>query len=88
MITICENFLKLSSALGNLILNNNNFLSLIHYSFIPHISKLSIIYEINDSTAKYVNVEKNLIIRRFGLSPSSSMVTKKKYFENSRDKMK
>ena len=34
----------------------------------------TIIYEINDPSAKYVNLEKNLIIRRFGLSPSSGMV--------------
>ena len=50
--------------------------------------KLTIIYEINDSSAKYVNLKKNLIIRRFGFCPSSGMVIRKKYFENSRDKMK
>ena len=32
--------------------------------------------------------EKILIIRRLGLSPSSGMVVTKKYFENSRDKIK
>ena len=32
--------------------------------------KLTIIYEINDSNAKYVNLKKNLIMRRFGLIPS------------------
>ena len=50
--------------------------------------KLTIIYEINDLSAKYANLKKNLIIRRFGLSTSSDMVVRKKYFENSRDKMK
>ena len=29
--------------------------------------ELTIIYEINDSSAKYVNLKKNLIIQRFGL---------------------
>ena len=50
--------------------------------------KLTIIYEINDPSANYVHLNKNLIIRRFELSPSSGMVVKKKYFENSRGKMK
>ena len=51
--------------------------------------KLTIILKINDPSAKYVNLKKKiLIIRRFGLSPSSGMVVRKKYFENSRDKMK
>ena len=36
--------------------------------------KLTIIYRINDLSAKYVNLKKNLIIRRSGLSPSSGMV--------------
>ena len=31
--------------------------------------KLTIICEIDGLSAKYVNLEKNLIIRRFGLSP-------------------
>ena len=35
--------------------------------------KLTISYEINDPSAKYVNLEKNLITRRFGLSPSSGI---------------
>ena len=30
--------------------------------------KLTIICEINDPSAKYINLEKNLIIRRFGLA--------------------
>ena len=41
---------------------------------------LTIIYEINDPSAKDVNLKKNLIIRRFGLSPLSGMVVRKKYF--------
>ena len=36
--------------------------------------KVTIIYEINDPSAKYVNLEKNFKIRPFGLSPSSGMV--------------
>ena len=36
--------------------------------------QLTIIYETNDPSAKYVNLKKNLIIRRFGRSPSSGMV--------------
>ena len=35
--------------------------------------KLAIIYDINDPSAKYVNLKKNLIIQRFGLSPSSGI---------------
>ena len=35
--------------------------------------KLTIIYEINDSSAKYVNLKKKFVIRRFGLSPSSGI---------------
>ena len=52
--------------------------------------KLTIIYEINDPIAKYIDLEKNLIIRRFGLSLSSGVVRngKKYIFKNSRDKMK
>ena len=50
--------------------------------------KLTIIYGINYSSAKYINLKKNLIIRRFGLSPSPGMVVRKKYFENGRDKIK
>ena len=42
----------------------------------PVTYKLTIIYEINDPSAKYVNLKKNLIIR-FGLSPSSGMVVRK-----------
>ena len=61
-----------------------------HRFEIQHTSKFYklIIYEINDSSAKYVNSRKNLIILRFRLSPSSGMVVRKKYFENNRDKMK
>ena len=36
--------------------------------------KVTIIYEINDPSAKYENLEKKLKIRRFGLIPLSSMV--------------
>ena len=43
--------------------------------------KLMIICKINDLSAKYVNLKKNLIIRLSGLSPSSGMVVWKKYFE-------
>ena len=52
--------------------------------------KLTIICEFNDPSTKYVNLKKNLIIRRFGLSPSSGMVVRngKFFFENSKDKMK
>ena len=39
-------------------------------------SLLTIIYEINDPSAKYVSLEKKLIIRRFRLSPSSGMVVR------------
>ena len=37
--------------------------------------KLTIIDEINDPSAKYINLEKNLVIRRFRLNPSSGMVS-------------
>ena len=40
-------------------------------------NKFTIIYEINDSSAKYVNLKKNLTILCFGLSPSSGMVLRK-----------
>ena len=43
-------------------------------------TELTIIYEINDPSAKYVNLEKNLIVLRFGLSPSSGTVVREKYF--------
>ena len=36
---------------------------------------VALVTEINDPSAKYVNLEKNLIIRRFGLSPSSGIIT-------------
>ena len=35
--------------------------------------KLTIIYEINDSSAQYITLIKHLIIRRFRLSPSSDI---------------
>ena len=38
--------------------------------------KFTIIYEINDPNAKYINLEKNLIIRRFGLSLLSGMAVR------------
>ena len=38
--------------------------------------KLTIIYEINDPSSKFENLEKNLIIQRFGLSLSSGMVVR------------
>ena len=37
--------------------------------------KLTIIDEINNPSAKYINLEKNLVIRRFGLNSSSGMVS-------------
>ena len=43
--------------------------------------KLAIIYEVNDPSAKYVNFEKNLIIRRFGLSPLSGVAVRKNILE-------
>ena len=56
---------------------------------VPLVSHKVTIYEINDQSAKYVNLEKNLQIRRSRLSPSSGMVVwKERNFENSRDKMK
>ena len=50
--------------------------------------KLTIILKINDPSAKYVNLKKNFNNTTFGVSPPSGMVVRKKYFENSRDKMK
>ena len=38
--------------------------------------KLTLIYEINDSSAKHVNLKKNLIVP-FGLSPLSGIVERK-----------
>ena len=36
--------------------------------------KVTIIYDIDDPSAKYENLEKMVKIRRFGRSPSSGMV--------------
>ena len=38
--------------------------------------KLTIVYEIDNPSANHANLEKNVIRRRFGLSPSSGMVVR------------